>query len=64
MYILMQLSQCEWLRTKKSSWKQITDSDKQKQLFSQWIMWLMDEFVVQILKVSKNLYNRASTHIY
>ena len=48
----MQPSQCGWLKIKTSGWRQVTDSNKQKQLFSEWLLWLMDELVVKLLKVT------------
>ncbi|XP_065897051.1 telomerase reverse transcriptase-like isoform X2 [Dysidea avara] len=46
----MKPSQCGWLKVKTSGWRQVTDSNKQKQLFSEWLLWLMDELVVKLLK--------------
>ncbi|XP_065897074.1 telomerase reverse transcriptase-like isoform X2 [Dysidea avara] len=49
----MKPSQCGWLKIKtsgRSGWRQVTDSNKQKQLFSEWLLWLMDELVVKLLK--------------
>ena len=51
----VQPSQCGWLKIKtsgRSGWRQVTDSNKQKQLFSEWLLWLMDELVVKLLKVT------------
>ena len=50
-YFTVQPSQCGWLKIKTSGWRQVTDSNKQKQLFSEWLLWLMDELVVKLLKV-------------